>query len=293
MHNIQQCCRALRMRQWAKNLLVAVPLLLAHRFTEGPRLWSMGCVFLSLSLCASAVYVINDLRDLAADRIHPRKCRRPFASGALPRWSGVVAAPLLLAMGFALAAWTLSWVAAQALCLYIGLAFGYAVYLKRFPILDVFLLAGLYTLRVMLGAIATNVPVSPWLLAFSMFFFTHLAFVKRFTEVQLLTRQGQREAPGRDYGAQDLALLRVIGPCCGLLSGLVFVLYLQSHEVAAQYRAPMTLWLIAPFLLYWIIRMWWLANRGEIDDDPVAFCLRDPISYAIGSVMLLIMQSAA
>lgn len=292
MRTLQLWFRALRVRQWVKNLLVVVPLLLAHRITEGPRVWLAGWTFLALSLCASAVYIVNDLRDVVADRAHPTKCRRPFAANALPRWSGLAAAPLLFAGAFALAAGTLSWVAVQALCLYVGIALAYSIYLKRFPILDVFLLAGLYTLRVMIGAIATSVPVSPWLLAFAMFFFTHLAMLKRFTELQVLTRHGQQGAAGRDYVAQDRDLLRVLGPCCGLLSGLVFVLYLQSRDVAAQYQSPMTLWLIAPFLLYWIIRMWWLANRGEVNDDPVAYCVRDPISYAVGGVMLLIMKAA-
>jgi 4-hydroxybenzoate polyprenyltransferase len=279
--------RALRAHQWVKNLLVFVPLLLAHRVFEPGLLLRCAGAFAAWSLCASGGYLFNDLLDAEADRRHPYKRRRPLAAGALGRRAAGWAALALVAAGLAPA---LLWLPVRfglMLALYLALTVAYTALLKRLVIVDVLVLAGLYTLRVLAGGFAAGVEVSPWLLAFSMFLFLSLAFVKRYTE---LRTAANGDGPGRrGYTAEDTELLKSFGTAAGYLSVLVLAFYInQSREVTHLYRRPEALWLIGPCLLYWVTRVWLLAHRGRLHDDPVVFTVKDPASYAVGAAITLL-----
>jgi 4-hydroxybenzoate polyprenyltransferase len=271
---IRTYLRGLRIHQWLKNLLVFVPLLAAHAWDSAGSLQAALLAFLAFSLCASAVYVLNDLVDLEADRRHVRKRNRPFASGLIPIWQGSLMVPLLLAAAFGLA----SLLPAKFLLvqtLYFGLTLGYSLFLKRQVIVDVLMLAGLYTLRVIAGGAATDIIPSFWLLAFSMFIFLSLAVVKRYSELLTTLQQHKDQAAGRGYTVQDLPVLMSIGTGSGMVAVLVFALYINNPEITQIYGNPLWLWLIPPLLLYWVSRLWMKAHRGEVDDDPVVFAVRD------------------
>jgi 4-hydroxybenzoate polyprenyltransferase len=285
--------RALRPHQWAKNVLVALPALMAHRALEQEVAQSVALAFIALSLCASGTYVINDLLDREADRLHPTKRRRPFASGALTPATGVALSAGLILVSFGLAALTLptAYLVTQAIYLFVTLA--YSTRLRREPVLDVLVLAGLYALRVFAGAAATGIPVSEWLLAFSLFFFLDLALLKRYAELRLLETEIGARDNGRGYSVDDGSLLRGLGPATGLLAVLVLALYLTSPTVAALYRSPALLWFAAPLLLYWTSRIWLLAHRNRIPDDPVLFTVRDPASWIVGALTAAIVAAAA
>lgn len=283
--------RAVRAHQWVKNLLVFVPLLMAHRVFEWDLVLRCAAAFAAWSLCASGGYLFNDLLDAEADRRHPYKRRRPLAAGAVGAKGAAWAVPLLLAAGLAPA---FAWLPASfglMLVLYLALTVAYTLFLKRLAVVDVLVLAGLYTLRVLAGGHAAGVEVSPWLLAFSMFLFLSLAFVKRYTELRTL---GDEEAPGRrGYTAADTEVLKSFGTASGYLSVLVLALYInQSREVTHLYRRPEALWLIGPCLLYWLTRVWLLAYRGRLHDDPVVFTVKDPASYAVGALVALLIVIA-
>ncbi len=287
--------RALRAHQWIKNLLVFVPVLMAHRVLDAPAMTAAACAFLAWCLCASSVYVVNDLLDLEADRRHPHKRRRPLASGALNKKTAAVLVPVLLLPGLALAFLLLPPLFGLALLLYLSLSTAYSLFLKRLPIVDVMVLAGLYTLRVLSGGIAAGVAVSPWLLAFSMFLFLSLAFVKRYTELRMTAADDAHgETSRRGYAREDMELLKSFGTSSGYLSVLVLALYInQSREVTLLYRSPWALWLIGPCLLYWVTRVWLLASRGRMHDDPVVFTVKDPVSYALGAVIAALIVVAS
>jgi 4-hydroxybenzoate polyprenyltransferase/phosphoserine phosphatase len=279
--------RALRIHQWSKNALLFVPLVLAHEVTDLERLFSALLAFGAFSLAASAVYVLNDLLDLETDRQHPYKRRRPFASGLLSIRSGVTLAPLAVGASLLIGALLLPGLFVIILLLYLGVTTAYSFKLKRIAILDVLLLAGVYTLRVLAGAIATHVRVSPWFLAFSMFFFLSLAFVKRYAELHQEGGGGQvREyLSARGYLPNDVDLLRTLGATSGYLAVTVLALYIQSPDTNVMYRRPDVLWLICPLLLYWITRVWFLAHRGQMHGDPVVFALTDRASYALAGLV--------
>ncbi len=287
--------RALRVHQWIKNLLVFVPVLMAHRVLDAPAMTAAACAFLAWCLCASSVYVVNDLLDLEADRRHPHKRRRPLASGALNKKTAAVLVPVLLLPGLALAFLLLPPLFGLALLLYLSLSTAYSLFLKRLPIVDVMVLAGLYTLRVLSGGIAAGVAVSPWLLAFSMFLFLSLAFVKRYTELRsAASDDAHGETSRRGYAREDMELLKSFGTSSGYLSVLVLALYInQSREVTLLYRSPWALWLIGPCLLYWVTRVWLLASRGRMHDDPVVFTVKDPVSYALGAIIAALIVAAS
>jgi 4-hydroxybenzoate polyprenyltransferase/phosphoserine phosphatase len=283
--------RALRVHQWVKGGLVLLPLLASHRLDE-PALWgSAALAFVAFSLVASAVYVANDLLDLAADRAHPSKQRRPFASGALPIASGVLAIPLLLGLASALAIWGLPPAFLAVLGIYVATNALYSLWLKRVAIADVILLASWYTLRVVAGGVAVAVTPSPWLLGFSLFFFLNLAFLKRHVDVRRLAGEPGR-TPGRSYQAADLPLLASMGLAAGYMALVILALYIQSDSVRLLYRHPGRLWLATPLVAYWTSRMWLLSHRGEMDDDPVAFAVRDPVSWAVAAAGLAIGAAA-
>jgi 4-hydroxybenzoate polyprenyltransferase len=283
--------RALRLHQWAKNLLLFVPLVAAHRALEPALLVAAAAGFLAFSLCASAVYLLNDLLDLAADRAHPTKRERPFASGALPAAAGVAMAVLLLAEGLVIGAFLPAGFM-TALLAYLGANAAYNLGLKRVAIADVVLLAGLYAVRVVAGGAATGIPISPWLLGFSLFFFLNLAFLKRYIDVRRVAEAGGTVVPGRDYRASDLPLLGAMGIAAGYLAVVVLALYVQSDYVVRLYRRPEVLWLAAPLVAYWTSRAWLVAHRGRMNDDPVVFALRDPVTWGIAAVGLALGAAA-
>lgn len=286
--------QALRVHQWIKNLLVFVPLLLAHRVFDPAALLQSLYAFIAWCLCASSVYLVNDLLDVEADRQHPAKKRRPFAAGALSARSLLLLVPLLLLPAFAIAFLLLPALFGFALLLYLSLSTAYSVYLKRLLIVDVLTLAGLYTLRVLSGGFATEIAVSPWLIAFSMFLFLSIAFVKRYTELRAAAAEGRADLSRRNYTLADMELLKSFGTSSGYLSVLVIALYINnSNEVTILYRHPAALWLIGPCLLYWITRVWFLAARGKLHDDPVVFTVKDPASYIVGALIVALIIGAS
>jgi 4-hydroxybenzoate polyprenyltransferase len=275
--------KALRPHQWMKNLLLFVAPMLAH-VREPERLLEVVVAFLAFSFTASSVYVLNDLLDLEQDRQHRSKKNRPFAAGTLSIPLGLALFPAVMVAGVGLAAALLPGRFTLALLGYLALTTVYSVYLKRKLIVDVLTLAMLFTYRVLAGGIAVGVPVSFWLLAFSMFFFTGLAFVKRYSELVATQARDLDKVPGRNYWVSDLEIVKAVGPSSGLLAVLVFSLYINSPEVQRLYPHPEVLWAICPVLLYWIIRVWFLAGRNQLHDDPVVFAIRDRISYLAGAV---------
>lgn len=275
--------RVLRLHQWLKNLLLFVPLVAAHQVFDLGHWLTLALAFLSFSLCASTVYIVNDLLDLDSDRAHPRKRLRPFASGAVPVWRGVLAAPLLLAASLALGARVggtfLPW-----LLLYFLLTCVYSLGLKKMILLDCIVLAMLYTLRITAGAAALALPLSFWLLAFSVFLFLSLAFVKRHAELQAQALSGGHRVHGRGYHTSDEPLVLNLGVSAGYASAVVLALYLNSDKVAMLYRWPEAVWGTVPVLLFWISWIWMQAHRGQMHDDPVVFAMKDRTSRLAGLV---------
>ena len=282
--------KALRPHQWAKNILVFVALIASHQFGVVAAWLNCLAAFASFSFAASAVYILNDLLDLESDRKHHRKRRRPFASGAAPIPAGVVLIGLLLAASAAAAA-VLPPRFAAILALYLVLTTAYSFLLKRKLMVDVICLAGLYTLRILAGGVAATAPISPWLMAFSMFLFLSLAFAKRYTELTAVGESTEKIA-GRGYQPSDIDLIRSFGPMSGYLCVLVFCLYLNSPDVRAYYHHPGVLWLLCPILLYWISRVWFLACREQLNEDPVVFALRDRNSHACGLLFAAVFAAA-
>ncbi|MDG4552195.1 MAG: UbiA family prenyltransferase [Candidatus Contendobacter sp.] len=284
--------RALRLHQWLKNVLIFVPLVAGHVWNQPDTLLLALLAFLSFGLCASSVYLLNDLLDLSADRRHPRKCRRPFAAGQLPIGQGTAAIPLLLIAAFGLSLpINPPWFSA-VLATYYLFTLAYSLRLKRTLMLDVVVLAGLYTLRIIAGAAAANIEPSFWLLAFSMFLFLSLALVKRYAELWTLREQGDLNASGRGYHVDDLALLQNLGGAAGYLAVLVLALYINSETSRALYGQPMVIWLLCPVLLYWISRVWLITHRGEMHDDPIIFALTDTHSRYVLLACALILLGA-
>ncbi|WP_010142080.1 UbiA family prenyltransferase [Oceanicola sp. S124] len=275
-HRLPPLLRVLRPHQWLKNLLVFLPMLAAHALTAGALVQSL-LAFVAFSLVASSVYVLNDLMDLAADRAHPRKRHRPFASGALPLRTGLWLAPGLVLAGFALAL-LLGPLFLAVMAAYYALTTAYSFRLKRLAILDICTLAGLYAMRVVAGGAATGIPLSAWLLAFTLFFFFSLAAVKRQAELVDNAAAGREVATGRGYRTEDLMLVSIMAVASGYLSVLVMALYVESEAVQALYATPQVLWGACGVLLYWLSRCVLLTHRGEMHDDPVVFALRDRTS---------------
>jgi len=290
--DLRQWGRVLRVHQWLKNLLLFVPLIAAHRFSDGSAWVGMALAFLSFSLCASAVYVGNDLFDLDSDRAHPRKRFRPFASGAVPLKTGVVLVPALMLTSMLLGARVgepfLVWLA-----VYFMLTCVYTLLLKRLVIVDCLTLALLYTVRIVAGAAAASLGLSFWLLAFSMFLFLSLAFVKRYAELVVQADRGSDKAHGRGYYTADAPLVQTFGVTSGYGSVVVLALYLNSDAVTLLYRQPEVAGGVVPILLFWICWVWVQAHRGRMNDDPLVFAVRDPASLAAGAVFGLVLVLAS
>jgi len=279
---------ALRPRQWVKNILVFIPLLAAHLFTEPILLIRTIIAFASFCCCASSGYLINDLCDLQADRHHPEKRLRPFASGRLPLAYGLALAPALAILGCVLA-WPLSGPSVGILLLYFTMAAAYSLRLKKMVLLDVFLLASFYTLRIVAGGLAALVPLSVWLLAFSMFLFLSLAFIKRYAELVVMRSVDGDHARARSYELSDAELLASMGIGSGYAAVLVLSLYIASGSVKLLYSTHQVLWLVCPLLLYWIGYLWLIAHRGKMLDDPLVFAMRNQTSR----ILILLMLAAA
>lgn len=272
--------RALRTYQWAKNILLFLPLIAGHRF-DPATIAATSLGFLCFCLAASSAYVINDLLDLPSDRNHPRKSTRPFAAGKIPISYGVVLAAALMAGAF-LVSLLLPWRFVAVLSIYIVCTLGYSLLLKRKTLIDVIALGGLYTLRIYAGLAATETHQTQWLLMFSLFLFLCLAIVKRCSELVANRLAGRTDGTGRSYRVEDMNVLLALGAAAGYGAVFVVTLYLSSPEVRALYVHPNRLWLICPLLLYWISRMLMLANRGEMHDDPIIFTVRDRVSWLTG-----------
>ena len=285
--------RSLRPHQWVKNFIIFVPAVAAHKIGDPSLLLRDLWAFAAFCLCASGVYVVNDLVDLDADRQHSTKRNRPFASGNLPLQFGLISGPLLLVSGILLAA-QLSWLFVQVTVAYVALTTAYSWWLKRVVLLDVFFLAGLYTMRLVAGSAATGIVNSSWLLMFSMFIFLSLALVKRYVELSGAreNENGKPAAAGRGYVARDLELVASLGAGSGFLAALVLALYVNNPQVTGLYAHPNVLLLVCPLLLYWISRVWLLAHRGEMHDDPVVFALKDKSSYVVGALAFVAMWLA-
>jgi 4-hydroxybenzoate polyprenyltransferase len=283
--------RALRLHQWLKNLLLFLPLLGAHQMFNPALLFKAIVAFLAFGLCASAVYIVNDLMDLDSDRHHPRKRSRPFAAGLISPISGVVMASVLVAAAFAIA-----FVVAPAflgwLLVYFTVTVAYTFLLKRKEIVDALALAALYTLRIIAGGAAVGLPTSFWLLAFSMFLFLSLAFVKRYSELRVMMQQGRDAAKGRGYRTDDLPLIQTLGVVSGFAAALVLALYINGESVLTLYQRPEVMWLTVPILLYWITRIWIKTHRGLMHDDPVLFAIKDRVSILSGALFLAVMWAA-
>jgi 4-hydroxybenzoate polyprenyltransferase/phosphoserine phosphatase len=283
---VQSAVRAMRPHQWAKNLLILLPLLLSHSIAAG-RLSIALLAFCCFSLTASATYIVNDLLDIEADRRHPRKRLRPFASGDLSAFTGAGLAIvlLLLAIGgarflpFGFYGWLL---------LYLGVTLAYSTWLKRIPLVDVLILSGLYTLRLLAGSAATGTPISHWLASFSVFLFFSLAIAKRFTELENLSASGSTPKNGRGYLLTDIDQLRSFGTSSAFAAVVIFSIYISSFDVIKLYRKPGLLWLIMPLMILWLCRVWLLASRGELHEDPVVFALTDRMSLLIGVAVAVV-----
>lgn len=282
--------REMRPHQWAKNLLVFVPLLTAHEYTSVSQTSTAFLGFLLFSLCASGVYFLNDLVDLDADRKHPGKRRRPLASGELPVSMGVAGAIGLPLLALAASTVFLPIWFVIVLVVYFLTSTAYSLYLKRISTADVITLAALYTVRIIAGGAAAGITLSSWLLAFSVFFFLSLSYLKRYTE--LVRSDGNSKVPGRGYASEDRESIFVLGVANAIASVVVLSQYISSEDVIILYRNPKLLWLMCLLLLYWTNRLWIGARRNKINDDPVLFALKDPISRFVGLALVAVLLMA-
>jgi 4-hydroxybenzoate polyprenyltransferase/phosphoserine phosphatase len=282
--------KALRLHQWAKNLLVFLPLLLAHHIRLAPVLIAVTAFF-CFSFIASATYIFNDLLDLEADRVHLNKRKRAFAAGDLSVTAGVAISFLLAALSLIMSAY-LPRKFLIFLLLYLVTTLAYSLVLKRIVLVDVVILSGLYTVRMVAGAAATDTVISPWLAAFSIFFFLSLAMVKRFSELQNLHALGVNPTSARGYLLSDIEQLRSFGTASAYASIVIFALYINGRDVTALYHHPSRMWLITPLMILWVSRVWLLASRGLLDEDPVVFALEDRMSLLLGLGVMLVAYSA-
>lgn len=285
-------CRVFRVHQWLKNLLLFVPMLAAHQLGSADAWAAVSLAFVSFGLCASAVYIANDLLDLDSDRRHPRKRNRPFASGKVQAWAGCLLVPALVAVSVWLGTFIegdfLGWLSG-----YFLLTCAYSWGLKRLLLVDCLALAMLYTIRIIAGGAAVGHGVSFWLLAFSVFLFLSLAFVKRYAELELQELRGETLVHGRGYHTADAPLIQTMGITSGYASVLVLALYINSEAVLRLYRAPEFVWGAVPVLLFWISWLWMQAHRGRMHDDPLIFAIKDRASLAAGAAFAAVVVVGA
>jgi 4-hydroxybenzoate polyprenyltransferase/phosphoserine phosphatase len=275
---VRALVRAMRPYQWVKNLLCFIPAIPAGDFS--PHSW-LRLLAIAAAFCfiASGLYILNDISDLAADRAHPRKSRRPFASGSAPIAAGLTLVPVMLLAGALLGAATDGW---PALVVYLVVSLSYNFWFKEKPLIDVFVLAALYTLRLFGGTLAGGYPMSLWLLAFSSFLFLSLAIIKRVSELRRLRGTASAsKAPRRGYTIEDIPILEMLGVAASFTSALVLSLYVQSDTALNHYGNPSILWGSIPLLLFWQCRLWLSTSRGHMHDDPILFAVRDRVSWAV------------
>lgn len=288
-HNIKVLFNAMRVKQWIKNVLVFVPLVLSQSFTSFDQVISSVIVFLAFSSCASSIYLLNDLVDIDSDRQHRYKKFRPFASGELNILYGALLAIALLIIGFT-AAFSLNLILFKVIAAYYLVAISYSFMLKKLVLVDVFALATMYCFRFVAGAAAIDVSLSNWILMFSFFIFLSLGALKRFidTDIDKIATMDRRDliSHGRSYVVADLTPLMVLGVSSGLISVLVFLLYISDSMVVDQYRSPEFLWITAIALAYWISNIWLLAGRNAISEDPISFALKEKNS--VSSIFIII-----
>jgi 4-hydroxybenzoate polyprenyltransferase/phosphoserine phosphatase len=272
--------RLIRVHQWAKNVLVFVPLIAAHRIGDLPSVLDAVRAFFAFSFMASSIYIFNDFLDVEADRAHPRKRNRPFASGAMPFPQGFLLLGGLFVAALGLAASVSAWFLG-VIVLYFIVTKAYSLGLKRIPIVDIFVLSFLYTIRILGGGVATGVTISHWLAAFSGFFFLGLGMAKRYIEILEASGRAQSAIRGRGYQIADAEIISNLGICAGFASTIVLALYVSSPEVAGLYRNPHLLWGICGLEIFWISYAWLVAHRGEMHDDPLVFALKDKTTYVL------------
>jgi 4-hydroxybenzoate polyprenyltransferase len=266
-----------------------VPLLASHRVGELDLLVSGMLAFVLFGLCASSVYLLNDLLDMEDDRQHPSKRFRPLASGAVPIRAVLLVFPALLLGAFAGAAWLLPWKFTLALASYYALTLAYSLVLKRIMTVDVITLAMLYTMRIVAGTFAFDVSLTFWMLAFSMFLFLSLAMVKRYAELRESRNKNKTDLThGRGYYPSDLEMISSQGVASGYLAVMVLALYIQDQNTLALYHHPQVIWLACPLLLYWVTRTWMMAHRGWMHDDPVVFAMKDRNSLILGVLFAIV-----
>lgn len=285
--------KAMRPHQWAKNVLVFVPMIFAHEYVYPPVVLAGVIAFICFSLCASGVYLLNDIVDIQADRQHTTKRNRPFAAGHLSIGKGLLAALTLLGLSIGIALAFVNALFGVVLIAYLVLTTGYTFVLKRFSTADVVALSLLYTIRILAGAAATMVAPSPWLLSYSLFFFLSLAYMKRYIELESMdAKRGDEKLPSRNYYASENQLVLTFGVANGALSVLTLAQYVNSTSVRQIYATPYLLWLIVPIMMFWTYRSWTWASRGQIGDDPVVFALKDQISRICVLLVLIVIISA-
>lgn len=282
---------AIRFYQWVKNILLFIPLITSHEFNNVSIVINLFLGFISFSLCASGGYLFNDFLDLLTDRSHPRKKNRPFASGNLSILTGSILMVLLQCTGLGLAALQ-GWQFFCLLVFYCTISVAYTCHLKKYILIDVLVLAGLYTLRIVAGAVLTNVPLSFWLLAYSIFLFFSLALVKRCSELITVVNTNRDHVKRRAYSIVDIDYLREMGISSGYIAILIFALYINSPDVAILYSHQKLLWMICPFFFYWISRLWFKTARGEMTDDPIVFSIKDKASRYVAYTIIIIILLA-
>lgn len=275
---------AMRPHQWVKNLLVFIPLFTSHTLGDLNSWFSSLLMFAAFCAAASGVYLCNDIADLSADRQHPRKRNRPFARGALPLLPGAALAVALLLAGLALAALGGNF---TTLAVYVLITFCYSFRLKELPLVDVFTLAALYTIRLFAGGEAIGHPLSFWLLAFSCFLFLGLALVKRVAELG-----SSRGVIRRGYTSADAAFLQMLGASAAMTSSVVLALFVHSEATAERYASPGVLWALMPLLLFWQCRIWLATTRGTMRDDPIVFAAKDKVSWLIAAASIMVLTCA-
>jgi 4-hydroxybenzoate polyprenyltransferase len=283
----------LRPHQWAKNFLVFLPLLLSHQVRDVHRWAGVLTAFVAFCLAASSVYVFNDWRDVEQDRRHPTKRGRPLASGRLPLAYGPPLSVALLGAAVLVSVLLLPLQFTVILLIYLAASTAYTAYFKSRLLVDVMVLAGLYTLRVLAGGAAGQAPVSNWMQAFSVFLFVSLAFAKRYTELTAIEERGETHAGGRGYEVRDLRVIESVGPASGYMAVLVLALYINDPTTTRLYPSPALLWPLCVVLMYWITRIWFFARRRALHEDPILFALRDRGSWGCLAVAIAIVVLAS
>jgi len=289
---ISTIVKQIRMYQWVKNLLIFIPLLLAHKTGDSNAIVQCVIGFFALSFLASSVYVLNDIADVEHDRAHPRKRYRPLASGALSISQAWILMLSMLSISSLLCFLYMPLNFVAWLCVYACATTLYSFVLKRIVLVDVITLAGLYSLRMAAGGVAAGVEVSPWLLGFSLFLFISLAFLKRYAELRDMTEREMPTVAGRGYHERDANFVMMAGTALGFVAVLIFTLYVNGPQVQQLYSHPSRMWFICPCLIYWVSHLWLTAYRGGMYDDPIVFAARDYPSWIVGGLVVLIAISA-